>query len=398
MTDRTCPAGVDAGVGANIGTDAGAVLSAEELARYARQMRLPGIGPEGQAKLRQARVLVVGAGGLGSPIALYLVAAGVGILGLADGDTVDTSNLHRQILYTEADVGAVKVAAAAARLRQLNHHAVIVPHSGWVRADTVLDLISGYDLVIDGTDTQASRYLLNDATAMLGLPLVAGAVDRFAGMLSVFNYRDGPCYRCLFPEPAAPGQVTACSEAGVVGPMPAVIGSLQALETLKLILGVGELLVGQVLSWDALANRFTRFKLAPDPDCPICSRPISERRLLVPDAGGGAVGDEGGDVGDGGPAGALGQALLVDVREDAEWHSGTLAGARHIPLGALAQRAGELPRDREVVLFCRSGQRSAVGAAMLARLGFTTVRSLPGGLMAWTGPVVVPSGADDFLR
>jgi adenylyltransferase/sulfurtransferase len=346
-------------------------------------------------------------------VALYLAAAGVGTLGLADADRVDLSNLHRQVLYATTDIGTPKVEAAVQKLKGLNDQIRIVPHLCRVGPDSVMDLVGSYDLVVDGTDNQATRYLLNDATSILGRPFVAGAVHRFEGMVGVFNLpaaapgtADGPCYRCLFPDPTPAGLVPNCAEAGVLGALPGVIGTMQAVEALKLILGIGQPLAGRFLSFDALAGQWHMFRISPAPECPLCRLPRTKRHLIpfpadqnispfcsLKETDARNVGTE--EVVPLSPtevfmARASG-ALLIDIREEEEWRSGTIAGSRHLPLAVLESRRDELPTEQELILFCQIGRRSERGVRLLKRLGFPRVRHLGGGLMAWPEALEKPA-------
>jgi adenylyltransferase/sulfurtransferase len=367
-------------------------LSATELARYSRHLALNEVGPTGQLRLRAARVLVVGAGGLGSPAALYLAASGIGTLGLVDGDRVDVSNLQRQVLYTTADVGRPKAEAAAERLRALNPEVTIVPHAVELEAANIREIFSGYDVIIDGTDRLAVRYLVNDACVLLGKPLVSAAIYRFEGQAMTYVPGAGPCYRCLFPS-AVDGVVANCAEAGVLGVLPGVLGTLQATEAIKLVLGVGEPLVGRLLTYDALDLQVQEFRFARRSDCAVCGdRPsITELRDATPTAATAARD----------PAGfqrlsphALHTTLqqpaaqaLVDVREPAEFAAGHISGAVNVPVGTLEQRIGELPRDRLPVFICRSGVRSLRAATIAAAAGFSHTAHLEGGMLAWAATV-----------
>ncbi len=393
-----------------------APLSPDELARYGRQLLLPPVGVDGQRRLKAARVLVVGAGGLGSPAALYLAAAGVGALGLVDHDRVDASNLHRQVLYGTADVGRPKLDAAARRLRDLNPHVAVEPHPARLTAANARALVAGHDVVVDGTDNFAARYAVNDACAALGVPNVYGSVHRFEGQVSVFAVPGGPCYRCLYPAPPPEGTVPSCAEGGVLGVLPGLVGMLQATETLKLLLGLGEPLVGRLLVVDALAARFLPVAVARDPACPACgdaARAVggaptapSGRAAAGPTPGAPAPGATG-HAPDGADdaitpvelATALAGAeppLVIDVREPGEWASGHIRGARHVPLAALAAAAPALDPGHPVVTVCAAGVRSAAAADQLRALGRARVRSLAGGIAAWRaagGPIEAPPPA-----
>lgn len=385
-------------------------LAREELLRYGRHLLLPEVGMEGQRRLKAARVLLVGAGGLGSPAALYLAAAGVGTLGLVDFDVVDATNLHRQILHGTADVGRSKLDSAADRLREINPHVALQRHEVRLTADNGLEILRGYDLVVDGSDNFPTRYLVNDACVLLGIPLVYGAIHRFEGQVAVFDGRTGPCYRCLFRQPPPPGLVPSCAEAGVLGVLPGIIGSMQAMEAIKLILGIGRSLAGRLLIFEGLEMRWRELHLRKDPGCPVCSEHPTQTALidydvfcgLTPAAGGGgAPGGTGGVAGvpwEGTPSGDVitpmelrtrlerdDRPFLLDVREPHEWILANLEpqGARHIPLGELEGRLGEIPTDVEVVVYCRGGGRSARAQRALHSAGFTRVLNLEGGIEAW---------------
>ena len=367
-----------------------------EISRYARHLVLPGVGPDGQVKLGNARILIVGAGGLGSPAALYLAAAGVGTIGIADGDIVDVSNLQRQILHDTPSEGKLKVDSAGKRLGKLNPQVTIETHPFRITADNALDVIGKYDIVVDGTDRVSTRFLLNDACYFARKPLVYGAVFRFEGQASVFM-PDGPCYRCGFPAQSA-AEPMNCAEGGVLGVLPGVIGVIQATEALKLVLGIGEGLAGRLLLYDALNMRFREMMLSKDPACNLCGNNPSIKEVAeinaecnIPDLGGGKMLNL---FGGGVPTvsalelkGILGRKetklVLVDVREKNEWDFGHINGAIHIPLGQLAGRIKELDSQASTVVYCRSGSRSSAGAAMLKKAGFTDVRNLSGGMIAW---------------
>ncbi len=376
-------------------------LARAELLRYARHVALPEVGLEGQRKLKGARVVCVGAGGLGSPLALYLAAAGVGTIGLVDHDAVDASNLQRQLLHGTRDVGRPKVESARDRLHDVNPHVEIVRHEVRLSADNALEVLEPYDVVVDGTDNFPTRYLVNDACVLLGKPNVYGSVFRWEGQLSVFATPGGPCYRCLFREPPPPGLVPNCAEGGVLGVLPGIIGSAQAMETIKLVLGVGHTLAGRLLIFDALEMSWREVALRRNPACPMCGDEPTQRSLIDYELFCGVQPEDVSGVGSGRvvpeiDAATLAERLaadappfLVDVREPWEWAVGSLAkhGARLIPLGELAERLGGIPRDRQVVVYCRSGQRSLVGARAIAESGRGPVASLRGGVVAWAEAV-----------
>ena len=365
-------------------------LDRDEILRYARHLVLPEVGMDGQKRLKAARVLLVGAGGLGSPVALYLAAAGVGTLGIVDDDVVDASNLQRQILHGTSDVGRSKLDSAAARLREVNPHVTVEPHPIRLTSANALDLVARYDLVIDGTDNFPTRYLVNDACVLAGKPDLYGAVLRWEGQVSVFGAKGGPCYRCLFREPPPVGLVPNCAEGGVLGVLPGIVGSLQAVEAIKWILGVGEPLAGRLLIFDALDLRFRELRIARDPGCPVCGDHPTQKGLIDYDVFCGvkeAAMSASHEI----TATELARELasehppvLVDIREYWEWDAGNLAdkGAVHIPLNELLDRADELPEGEPVVLYCRTGNRTLDGIERLASLGIVA-RHLRGGLTEW---------------
>jgi molybdopterin/thiamine biosynthesis adenylyltransferase/rhodanese-related sulfurtransferase/molybdopterin converting factor small subunit len=379
-----------------------AAFSREEVSRYARHISLPDVGWEGQRRLRAAKVAIVGAGGLGSPIGLYLAAAGVGTLGLIDFDVVDITNLQRQVLYGTADVGGRKVDAAAARLTATNPHVHIVRHDVRLTRDNALDILRAYDIVIDGTDNFPTRYLVNDACVLLGKPYVYGSILRFEGQVSVFTGRDaGPCYRCLFREPPPPGLVPSCAEGGVLGVLPGIIGSLQALEAIKLIIGRGDPLIGRLALFDALSFRWRELKLRRNPDCPVCGdQPtitalidydefcgLGEPRMDTPQAPQTvpqitpAQLKERLDRGE--------KLTLIDVREPFEWDIVNLEpyGAKLIPLDQVIDRRDEIGNAGDVILYCRSGSRSAGAIRQLRTHGFDNLINLKGGIRGWAEDV-----------
>ncbi len=358
----------------------------DERRRYGRHMVIPEVGEEGQRRLKAGSVLVVGAGGLGSPTLLYLAAAGVGRIGIVEFDQVDESNLQRQILYGTADIGRRKIDVARARMREVNPLVEIVPHAVRLDASNVIDLVSRYDLVIDGTDNFAARYLVNDACVITRRPNVYGSVFRFEGQVSVFATADGPCYRCLHPEPPPPGVIPGCSEAGVLGVLPGLVGTIQATEALKIIGGFGDPLIGRLLLIDALGPRFREIRLPKDPGCPVCgtsptiTTPI-EYTLLCGDLPTEAASEI--TAADLRQKLASGQPLfLLDVREPSEHALDAIEGSRLIPLGQLGSRLGELPSDLPIATYCAAGMRSAKAAKMLRDKGFQAV-SLKGGMAAW---------------
>ncbi len=360
-------------------------LTFDEEYRYSRHLVLPGVGKAGQEALKRGRVLVVGAGGLGSPVALYLAAAGVGTLGIADGDTVDVSNLQRQVLYRTADAGRPKVASAAAALRALNPLIDVRPLPARLTAANVREVLAGYDVVVDGTDNFPTRYLLNDACALLGLPLVFGSIFRYEGQVSVFDARRGPCYRCLFPEPPPPERVPSCAEGGVLGVLPGLVGTLQANEVLKHLLRLGEPLVGRLLMVDALAARFRALTLERNPDCPLCgTAPAITELSDLPEYCALASADADLEIAPEALRARLAHVCLVDVREEWEREEDpAFPEALHLPYPAFTRRMSELDSARDLVLFCSAGARSWQAAALLRRAGFTRAWSLRGGLSAY---------------
>jgi adenylyltransferase/sulfurtransferase len=369
----------------------GADLSRAELLRYGRHLILPEVGLDGQRRLKASSALVVGAGGLGSPLALYLAAAGVGRLGIVDFDRVDESNLQRQILHGSSRVGGSKVESARERLADLNPHVVVETHEARLTRDNAFPILSEYDVVVDGTDNFATRYLVNDACVLLGKPNVSGSIFRFEGQVSVFDVARGPCYRCLYPEPPPAGLVPSCGEGGVLGVLPGVIGTLQGVETLKLLLGIGEPLIGRLLIFDALSMSFRELELHKDPSCPLCGEHPSIRELVDYEVLCGIHPDTGKPTADEIDAHEL-EALrrttpdlqIIDVREPQEWAIARIEGSRLIPLGTLPARASELDSSRPLVLLCHHGIRSARGLEFLRSVGFTRIQHLRGGIEAWS--------------
>jgi molybdopterin/thiamine biosynthesis adenylyltransferase/rhodanese-related sulfurtransferase/molybdopterin converting factor small subunit len=365
-------------------------LAHAEVLRYSRHLLLPEVGVEGQRKLKAARVLTIGAGGLGSPLSLYLAAAGVGTIGIVDFDVVDLTNLQRQIVHGTATLGTPKLESAKARLTDLNPNVNVETYEARLTSENALDIIREYDIVVDGTDNFPTRYLVNDASVLLGKPNVYGSIFRFEGQASVFYAKEGPCYRCLYSEPPPPGLVPSCAEGGVLGVLPGIIGSIQALETIKLIIGAGDSLIGRLVLFDALKLRFRELKLRKDPDCPICGTKPTIHELIDYEAfcGIGAEPDYSGleiTVEEfRKEREAKGDALvLIDVREPHEWEIAHIAGARLIPLGQLPDRLGELDGHAEIVTQCHKGSRSMKALEILRGAGFGKVRNLAGGIDAW---------------
>lgn len=373
-------------------------LTQEELLRYSRHLMIPEVGLEGQRKLKNASVLIVGSGGLGSPVGLYLAAAGVGRLGIVDYDRVDSSNLQRQVLHSSESIGKLKVESARQRLTGLNPHIQVDTYNEVFTSENAERIAAGYDILVDGTDNFPTRYLLNDLAVLSGRPFVYASVFRFEGQVSVFDARSGPCYRCLFPVPPPPHSVPSCGEAGVFGVLPGTIGTLQATEVLKLILGVGEPLVGRLLLYDALAMSVQTVQLRKNPNCSVCGAAPSITHLIDYEefCGVPARSEDDGMAGAGRDLEPLEVAtrlrqddppVLIDVRHPVEQQISALPGAINIPLERLGQRIDELDPGREYVLFCRTGIRSARGVRQLSAAGFKRVYNLLGGINAWAEQV-----------
>ena len=374
-------------------------LDADELQRYHRHLILPEVGADGQRRLKASRVLLIGAGGLGSPAALYLAAAGVGHLGVVDADDVELSNLQRQVLHDTASVGTPKVESAAARLRAINPHVEVVAHRTRLTSANAMQLLAEYDVVVDGSDNFPTRYLVNDACVLLGKPNVYGSVLRFEGQASVFSFGDGPCYRCLFREPPPPGLVQNCADGGVLGVLPGLIGVVQAAETIKLVTGAGETLTGRLLLVDALRMRFRTIDVARDPECRACgTREITT--LIDYDAFCGVASDAGGHVAanegveDEISPRTLAERMnagtspaLLDVREPYEWTIARLPDARLVPLDALPHAVSTLDPGAELVVYCHHGIRSAAAVTWLRERGFRRARNLTGGIDRWSREV-----------
>jgi len=368
-------------------------LSNEEIRRYSRHLVLPEVALAGQKKLKAASVLVIGAGGLGSPLALYLAAAGIGRLGLVDFDVVDLSNLQRQIIHKNASIGQSKVESARQTLAEINPNVQVETFNTRFTAKNALDIAGDYDILIDGTDNFATRYLVNDTSVLLGKPNVYGSVFRFEGQASIFGTEKGPCYRCLYPKPPAPGLVPSCAEGGVLGILPGIIGLIQATEAIKLILGKGETLAGRLLLYDALSMRFQELKLRKDPNCPLCGEYRSIHALVDYQAFCGAPTAQPDEAPYEISAKELAQKLrtgevfLLDVREPQEWRIGHIEGAVLIPLRQLPQRLAEIDSTREIIAYCRSGKRTIEALRLLHQAGFTSAKHLKGGLLAWSDEV-----------
>jgi len=373
-----------------IGNDRLRELSQSEIRRYGRQIIIPEVGLTGQKRLKAARVLIVGVGGLGSVASLYLAAAGVGTIGLVDYDVVEETNLQRQIIFTTDEVGRKKIEAARDRLSRLNPHVEVETYGEAISSSNALDIIQRYDVVIDATDNFPARYLLNDACVILGKPLVYGSIFRFDGQVSVFYAGKGPCYRCLYPEPPAPDLVPSCAEGGVLGVLPGIVGTIQANEALKLIMGIGEPLVGRLLLIDALTPSFRELRIERDKNCPVCGENPTVRELIDYEAFCGLRRGEGGAVEDFeiSPE-ELKEKLerdevqLIDVREPFEWEICHIEGARLIPLNQLPSRVHELDPAKPIVVYCHSGYRSAQAVRLLRELGFRRSYNLAGGIDAY---------------
>jgi molybdopterin/thiamine biosynthesis adenylyltransferase/rhodanese-related sulfurtransferase len=367
-------------------------LTNEEILRYSRHLIMPEVGMEGQLKLKAAKVLCIGAGGLGSPLALYLAAAGVGTLGMVDFDVVDFTNLQRQIIHSTADVGRSKLQSAAEKVRAMNPEVELRTFETRLTSQNALELFRDFDIVVDGTDNFATRYLVNDACVLTGKPNVYGSIFRFEGQVSVFATENGPCYRCVYPEPPPPGLVPSCAEGGVLGVLPGLVGVMQATEAIKLILGVGEPLIGRLLLVDALAMKFRELKLRKDPDCPVCGQHRTITKLIDYEQFCGIRGEEKPvenklpeisveelkrrrDAGE--------DLFILDVREPHEYQICNLGGYL-IPLNDLPKRVHELDSSREIVAHCKMGGRSAKAVEFLRQAGFTKVKNLTGGITAWS--------------
>ncbi|HTP81092.1 MAG TPA: molybdopterin-synthase adenylyltransferase MoeB [Bacteroidota bacterium] len=367
-------------------------LSRDEIRRYGRHLIMPEVGLEGQQKLKSSSVLIVGAGGLGSPVALYLAAAGVGTIGVVDFDSVDVTNLQRQIIFSADAVGTSKSDAARKRLQSLNPLIEVRAHNVQLSSANALDILRDYDVIVDGTDNFPTRYLVNDACVLLRKPDIYGSIFRFDGQASVFDSRTGPCYRCLYAEPPPPGLVPSCAEGGVFGVLPGIIGTIQATETLKILLGIGDTLVGRLLLFDALRMQFRELKLRKNPECPVCGEHPAITRLIDYDAFCGVepLGKDGQKVGENEiTVGELkrkiddgGDFLLIDVREPHEYEIVNLNG-KLIPLGKLPEKVRELDSSQEIVVHCHHGSRSARAVDMLKEMGFKKVKNLRGGIDEW---------------
>lgn len=363
-------------------------LTSQEIKRYSRHLILPEVGLDGQLKLKKARVLCIGTGGLGSPLALYLAAAGVGRIGLIDGDVVDYSNLQRQIVHFTSDVGSPKVNSAAKKLRELNPEIEIIEHQTMLTPENALEICAEYDVIADGTDNFSTRYLTNDACVMLGKPNVHASIFRFEGQASVFYAKEGPCYRCLYPEPPPPGEIPGCAEGGVLGILPGLLGVIQATEVIKHILGVGEPLIGRLIMLDALSMRSNELQIHKDPNCPVCSATPSITSLVDYQIFCGVAGPSRDFVCEISPAEAermlsKEDMVLLDVRDFHEREICSIAGATHIPLPELEFRLDELDSEKEIIVYCLTGGRSRKAIALLKSKGFEKVYNLDGGIRGW---------------
>jgi sulfur-carrier protein adenylyltransferase/sulfurtransferase len=373
-------------------------LSKEEIERYSRHLILPEVGVEGQRRLRDARVLLIGAGGLGSPLAMYLAAAGIGHIGIVDADVVDVSNLQRQVIHHTEDVGQTKTASARRAIEGINPNVEVKTFDTFITSKNALELIEPYDLVIDGTDNFPTRYCVNDACVLLGKPNIYGSIFRFEGQASVFWAKHGPCYRCLYPEPPAPGLVPSCAEGGVLGVLPGIIGCIQATEAVKLILGQGDSLLGRLLLFDALRMQFRELKLRKDPNCPVCGEHPTVTELIdyevfcgIPQAAAAKPQAASGELvsvealRDELTAGV--ELTLLDVREPYEFKLCQLSQSVEMPLGEVPHRFAELNPDDSIVIYCRSGVRSRNAQLFLQKKGFTRVRNLTGGILDWAAKI-----------
>ena len=378
-----------------------ATLSKDEILRYSRHLIIPEVGMEGQQKLKAAKVLLVGTGGLGAPLGLYLAAAGVGKIGLVDFDVVDFTNLQRQVIHSTKDVGRNKIDSASEKMLAINPHIEIVRHEVALTSENALDILKDYDVIVDGTDNFPTRYLVNDACVLLGKPNVYGSIFRFEGQATVFAYEGGPCYRCLYPEPPPPGLVPSCAEGGVLGILPGTIGLIQATETVKLILGIGEPLVGRLLLYDALGMRFRELKLRKNPECPVCGDHPTVTKLIdyhqfcgipqqpaVKPAEENKVNEGEIDVTEVKAKLDRGDRFtLIDVREPHEYRICNIPGAKLIPLGEFPKHLGEFDPGSEIVIHCKSGMRSAKACGIMRQAGFQNVRNMKGGILAWSDKV-----------
>lgn len=373
-----------------------AKLSNDEILRYSRHLIMPEVGMEGQLKLKRAKVLCIGAGGLGAPLALYLAAAGVGTLGIVDFDTVDYTNLQRQIIHDTDDVGRLKLDSARDTIQDINPNVEVAPFETRLTSANALEIFRDFDVVADGTDNFPTRYLVNDACVLLGKPNAYASIFRFEGQASVFYAAQGPCYRCVYPEPPPPGLVPSCAEGGVLGVLPGIMGCIQALETIKLILGKGEPLIGRLLLFDALGMKFRELKLRKNPDCPVCGKNPTIKELIDYEQFCGIRGEEHMpevSVPEITPVELKSEMegpnppVLIDVREPHEFDICRIPGSKLIPLGEVPARMNELNSADEIVVHCRSGARSAQAVNFLMKAGFRKIKNLQGGILAWSDQV-----------
>ena len=373
-------------------------LSHEEVRRYSRHLIIPEVGIQGQRKLKAASVLLIGTGGLGSPLALYLAAAGLGRIGLVDYDVVDETNLQRQVIHHTSDVGKSKLESAATKLADINPFVVIEKHGVPLTSENALDILKNYDVIIDGTDNFPTRYLVNDACVILGKPNIYGSIFRFEGQLSVFYAKEGPCYRCLFPEPPPPGLVPSCAEGGVLGILPGTIGTLQATEAIKFILGIGKSMIGRMMLYDALNMTFDQIKLRKNPACPVCGEHPTITQLIDYEEFCGVPAHDRSDYKEKNALhnvrsinvhdlkarmDAGDNPIVLDVRDPHEWEISAIEGSLRIPKSQVVARSNEIPRDREVIVQCKTGIRSRDSILMLQEKGFTNLVNLVGGINAW---------------
>jgi sulfur-carrier protein adenylyltransferase/sulfurtransferase len=372
-------------------------LSNEEIARYSRHLIMPEVALDGQKKLKKARVLTIGAGGLGSPLAMYLAAAGIGTIGIVDFDVVDESNLQRQIIHGTSDLGRPKMESARDRIQDINPNVHVEAFEEALTSENALEIFEDFDVIVDGTDNFPTRYLVNDACVLTGKPNVYGSIFRFEGQASVFYAEEGPCYRCLYPEPPPPGLVPSCAEGGVLGILPGAIGTIQATETVKLILGIGEPLIGRLLLYDALSMRFREMKLRKDHGCPVCGENPTVTELIdyqefcgIPQANTQAQADEVPEITvqelKGRMENGAEKVSVLDVREPHEYEVANI-GARLIPLGELPERLVELDRDENFAVHCKTGGRSARAVKLMQEAGFQNVYNVKGGITAWSDKI-----------
>ncbi|HEU5033419.1 MAG TPA: adenylyltransferase/sulfurtransferase MoeZ [Mycobacteriales bacterium] len=371
-------------------------LTPDEVRRYSRHLIIPDVAMDGQKRLKNAKVLCVGAGGLGSPALMYLAAAGVGTLGIIDFDVVDESNLQRQVIHGQSDIGRSKAESARDSVQEINPLVDVVLHQERLDSSNAMRIFEPYDLIIDGTDNFATRYLVNDACVLLGKPYVWGSIYRFDGQASVFWAEHGPCYRCLYPEPPPPGMVPSCAEGGVLGVLCASVGSIQVTEAIKVITGVGDPLVGRLMIYDALEMTYRSVKVRKDPECPLCGKNPTITGLIDYEAFCGTVSEEAQEAVAGSTLTATelkalmdsgSDFLLVDVREPAEWEIVRIPGAVLIPKGELPSKLSELPQDKPIIAYCKSGGRSAEALALLKNAGFADAKHVQGGVTAWATQV-----------